>query len=953
MKKTLLLALTFFTITGLMAQKSALDQYKVLKKDLPTKKLVQKFVSGKEGDANAKMGENTLGSLKSAESAGVSSYDLQTNNSTCRRLAYDTDGNLHTGWTYSESFNLDAPDRGTGYNVYDGSAWGAAPTERAESDNIRTGWSNLFVLENGTVGLVAHTVADGLAISRKAPGDDAFTTAILSDPVDGTDDTWGKAVATGNNIHVITSRFTDGSLIGGVNRGITYYRSTDGGDSFDGPFELPGMGEIVGEIAPDGYSLDARGDKVVMTAGAYGRQTFVYTSEDNGDTWSSNVIGPTTDPLELDPASFDATFCGDQFTIGIDNSGKTHVAFTTLRNYYDPNGGAVVFTTTFTDIMYWNEDMAAPMHIGETFRMDADGDGNIALAAEVNFQLYGNQSISHPTIGFNENDDVFIAWDASVDGAVEDPTAAELKLFRDVFMVKSTDGGANWDGPLNVSNNQAEENVFPHLPRDIVGDMVPVLYQSDEFAGLAVYEDQVEYSENREEVEMVDPAAIVTPDYNAENNPPYMFVLWAGFGAAQGCDLTLDDLDIIALDYPDGDLTDQIVVTGNVDYSTPGVYEAYYSVMDSDGNSSGQDTIEITVIEDVTAPLIELVGQPEISVLVNTSYEDAGVNYADDSGCDISSLLMVDNPVDVTTEGTYTVTYNISDFAGNAAAELTRTVNVIGEDTEAPVITLADGDAIEVEGEFGVAFTPPAFTTIDNIDGDLTDETVVEGVEDVNLEMLGDYVISYTATDGTGNTITITQTVTVVDNTAPEINLDGGATIFHICDTEFEEPGYTATDAFDGDLTANVVVSGEVCVTDPATYSLTYTVSDNSGNPGSSQRTVVVSQSPEAGAPECSNNGSCVPGGVGLRDFLLNNNIQLTPNPSQGLVNLNMTDVETSTMTVEVYNIVGDLIDTIVKGNLVNAANFNIDLTNASAGTYFVKVITESGDVTKKINIID
>ena len=51
--------------------------------------------------------------------------------------------------------------------------------------------------------------------------------------------------------------------------------------------------------------------------------------------------------------------------------------------------------------------------------------------------------------------------------------------------------------------------------------------------------------------------------------------------------------------------------------------------------------------------------------------------------------------------GQYTVTYNVSDDAGNAASEVTRTVNVT--DTTAPVITLV-GDA-EITVEVGSTYT--------------------------------------------------------------------------------------------------------------------------------------------------------------------------------------------------------------------------------------------------------
>ena len=43
----------------------------------------------------------------------------------------------------------------------------------------------------------------------------------------------------------------------------------------------------------------------------------------------------------------------------------------------------------------------------------------------------------------------------------------------------------------------------------------------------------------------------------------------------------------------------------------------------------------------------------------------------------------------------YSVTYNVSDANGNAAAEVTRTVNVV--DTTVPVITLLGEDPVTIE----------------------------------------------------------------------------------------------------------------------------------------------------------------------------------------------------------------------------------------------------------------
>ena len=70
---------------------------------------------------------------------GQSYYDLQSNSSVARRLYLDDDGSMSAVWIMSPDENAAGnwPERGTGYNHYDGSDWGSAPTVRIEAQ--RTG----------------------------------------------------------------------------------------------------------------------------------------------------------------------------------------------------------------------------------------------------------------------------------------------------------------------------------------------------------------------------------------------------------------------------------------------------------------------------------------------------------------------------------------------------------------------------------------------------------------------------------------------------------------------------------------------------------------------------------------------------------------------------------------------------------------------------------------------
>ena len=139
------------------------------------------------------------------------------------------------------------------------------------------------------------------------------------------------------------------------------------------------------------------------------------------------------------------------------------------------------------------------------------------------------------------------------------------------------------------------------------------------------------------------------------------------------------DAGATATDDVDGDITSQIVVVNPVDIATAGIYTITYNIADMAGNQAMEVTrsVNVTVPPDTTAPVITLLGTATVDVYQETTYIDAGATAADNVDGDITSNIMIDNPVDTATTGSYTVTYTVSDVAGNAAIPLTRTVNVI------------------------------------------------------------------------------------------------------------------------------------------------------------------------------------------------------------------------------------------------------------------------------------
>jgi formylglycine-generating enzyme required for sulfatase activity len=80
----------------------------------------------------------------------------------------------------------------------------------------------------------------------------------------------------------------------------------------------------------------------------------------------------------------------------------------------------------------------------------------------------------------------------------------------------------------------------------------------------------------------------------------------------------------------------------------------------------------------------------------------------------------------------------------------------------------------------------------------------------------------------------------VPDTTAPVVTLEGNAITVVGLGYTYLEPGYSASDDVDGDLTSKVVVSGIVNVQVAGSYTLAYNATDAAGNTGTVQRVVKV-----------------------------------------------------------------------------------------------------------------
>ncbi|MCW9018443.1 MAG: DUF5011 domain-containing protein, partial [Kangiellaceae bacterium] len=236
-------------------------------------------------------------------------------------------------------------------------------------------------------------------------------------------------------------------------------------------------------------------------------------------------------------------------------------------------------------------------------------------------------------------------------------------------------------------------------------------------------------------------------------------------------DTTYTDAGATANDNNDGDITSSIVTVNSVDTSTVGSYTVTYNVADTAGNAAMEVTRTITVT-DQTAPVISLVGDSSVTIAQDSTYTDAGASASDNNDGDITSSIVTVNSVDTSTVGNYTVTYNVTDAAGNAAVEVTRTVTVT--DQIAPVISLV-GDATVTVAQ-GSSYNDQGATANDNNDGEISSAIVT--VNPVDINTVGSYTVTYNVADAAGNAaVQVTRTVIVTDQTAPVVTAPTALTV--------------------------------------------------------------------------------------------------------------------------------------------------------------------------------
>ncbi len=232
------------------------------------------------------------------------------------------------------------------------------------------------------------------------------------------------------------------------------------------------------------------------------------------------------------------------------------------------------------------------------------------------------------------------------------------------------------------------------------------------------------------------------------------------------------------------------------------------------------------------APHVSLIGKKETVIALNEEYKEEGVkaNYL---GKDISKKVKIEGTVDNQKVGTYKIYYRIK--KGIFEVEKVRKVKVI--DNIKPEINLEGGLTVNVCPS--KKYEEVGYRAIDNYDGDITDKVSIKEEEDK---------ITYTVKDSSGNETSVTRSFIREDKEKPIITLKGESTIYVDKGGIYNEPGFTATDNCEGDMTSKVEIEGTVDTSSIGNKTITYKVIDKAKNETTITRNVYV-RSPQATVP--------------------------------------------------------------------------------------------------------
>jgi hypothetical protein len=297
-------------------------------------------------------------------------------------------------------------------------------------------------------------------------------------------------------------------------------------------------------------------------------------------------------------------------------------------------------------------------------------------------------------------------------------------------------------------------------------------------------------------------------------------------------------IDEVSDDTDQLSISDVVIDSSDVDFTQVGDYDVIYSVTDLDGLTTSVNlTITVLLPE---APQITFIEDFDFSVNIGQEIDYTSILEVNDNKDDDTNLLITvdDSNLDTSVPGEYEITITVRDTEGN---ETVVTKTIVVEDKEAPLILLSTTAA----RVFQVNDTMPDLSQyIDSVTDNV--DLIFNVSTDTSLDMtsLGEYTVVYSVEDTAGNIGTAELTIEIVDTIAPELLMNDVFDWMYSLNEatpEFDLAIESVSDNYDVLEISDVIIDfSEVDMTSQGTYSVYFTLIDESGNETTITKSLMV-----------------------------------------------------------------------------------------------------------------
>jgi hypothetical protein len=434
---------------------------------------------------------------------GYTQYDLQSNAAIDDRMAGGADA-VSAAWTMSLELTP-FEDRGTGYNFHDGNVWGEIAYERIES--TRMGWPSIVHTASGREVVLAHAGIDTpLHMAWRDAGSGAWSEASIESDLE-VGKLWPRMAAggeDGNSLHAIcvsTPVANGGAALNGQDGALLYYRSLDGGDTWDIKdlvfAELDSSSFFA--FSGDTYAIHSRGNTVAFASFNDFADSFVMISQDNGETWEKQLL--VDFPVDLYEVDMGLPEIGEDYNedglfqeffntdgagdVHVDGYGQVHVSYGSM--YYmdaDTIDGTTSYFPGTNGLAYWNESMGPDSAQIVAYSYDIDESGTLDFEDEI--AAYFVSSAAFPSMASDASGNMYITY-----SAIMENFSTGAQNYRHQYVIRSLDNGMTWntEDACDLTPDvdyDGYESVFGSISPDVVNGMLEIIYQRDFEPGLHV-----------------------------------------------------------------------------------------------------------------------------------------------------------------------------------------------------------------------------------------------------------------------------------------------------------------------------------------------------------------------------------------------------------------------------------------------------------------------------------